>query len=77
MEVSMTNERTDYPTPDDLPTPLNWRVTDFCNAFKMGRTKFYNLVSSGEIQIVKCGGTTLITNSEVQRFQSALEAGDI
>jgi len=56
---------------------INWRVSEFCDAYKMGRTKFYGLVSDGKISIVKCGKTTLITDVEAQRFQNALEAGDV
>jgi len=58
-------------------TRLNWRVAEFCDAFKMGRTKFYGLVAAGKIRTIKCGSTTLITEAEAQRFQSALEAGGV
>ena len=58
-------------------TRLNWRVAEFCDAYKMGRTKFYALVSDGKIHVVKCGKTTLITSDEAQRFQAAMEAGEI
>jgi hypothetical protein len=54
---------------------LNWRVSEFCEAYHMGRTKFYSLVNQGKIRTVKCGRTTLITGTEAERFQSALEAG--
>ena len=56
---------------------MNWRVAEFCDAFKMGRTKFYALVAAGKIRTIKCGSTTLITGTEAQRFQSALEAGEV
>ena len=56
---------------------LNWRVAEFCDAFKMGRTKFYGLVAAGKIKLIKCGKTSLITDAEAQRFQAALEAGEI
>ena len=38
---------------------LNWRVSEFCEAFHMGRTKFYGLVTNGKLEIIKCGGTTV------------------
>ena len=63
-----------YPT--DHPR-LNWRVAEFCDAFKMGRTKFYDLVGSGKLKIVKCGNTSLITETERQRFQQAMEEGKV
>ena len=56
---------------------LNWRVSEFCEAFHMGRTKFYGLVAKGKLEIIKCGGTTLITDAERKRFQVAMEAGDV
>ena len=56
---------------------LNWRVQDFCDGFGMGRTKFYSLVSEDKIRIVKCGRTSLIPDTEVRRFQTAIEAGEV
>jgi hypothetical protein len=63
-----------------LPTSgkrLNWRVAEFCDAFRMGRTKFYGLVSDGKIRTVKCGRTTLVSDAEARRFQQSMEAGEI
>ena len=57
--------------------PLNWRISDFCEAFGMGRTKFSSLVKSEEIRIVKFGGTSLIPDAEARRLQAALEAGEL
>jgi hypothetical protein len=57
--------------------PLNWRVKEFCDAHGMGRTKFYALVAAGKIKLIKCGKTSLISDAEALRFQSALEAGEV
>lgn len=57
--------------------PVNWRVNEFCTAHKLGRTKFYELVAAGKIKLAKCGKTSLVPDTEAQRFQGALEAGDI
>ena len=57
--------------------PLNWRVKEFCDAHGLGRTKFYTLVSSGKIKLIKCGKTSLISDAEALRFQAALEAGEV
>jgi hypothetical protein len=43
----------------------------------MGKTKFYSLVKANKIRIVKCGRTSLVADAEAQRFQAALEAGEI
>ena len=56
---------------------VNWRVNEFCTAFGIGRTKFYELVNAGEIEIVKLGTRTLVPASAAQTFQEALEAGDV
>ena len=57
--------------------PINWRVNEFCEAHGLGRTKFYELVAAGKIELVKCGSTSLITDPAAQRYQAALEAGEI
>ncbi len=57
--------------------PINWRVNEFCKAHGFGRTKFYELVAAGKIEVTKCGSNSLITDPEAQRFQTALEAGEI
>ena len=57
--------------------PINWRVNPFCDAHGIGRTKFYELVAAEKIKTIKCGKTTLITDTEARRFQDDLEAGRI
>ena len=72
MESNMSIEQAPY-----MKRPLNWRVKEFCYAHGMVRTKFYGLVATGKIKLIKCGKTSLITDAEALRFQAALEAGDI
>jgi hypothetical protein len=57
--------------------PVNWRVNEFCQAHGLGRTKFYELVAAGKIEVIKCGSTSLISDPVARRFQAALEAGEI
>jgi len=57
--------------------PINWRVNEFCKAHGLGRTKFYELVAAGKIEVVKCGTTSLVPDPVARRFQAALEAGEI
>ncbi len=73
----MEGEKMSLEHSPDNQTRLNWRVAEFCDAFKMGRTKFYGLVSSGKLRIVKCGNTSLITEAERLRFQQAMEEGEV
>lgn len=61
----------------ELHPKTNWRVAEFCRAFGIGRTKFYELVKAGHIKIAKCGRRTLISEAEAKRFQAALEAGHV
>jgi excisionase family DNA binding protein len=54
--------------------PVNWRVSDFCRAHGIGRTKLYELISAGEIRTVKLGRATLIPDAEARRWQTRLLA---
>jgi excisionase family DNA binding protein len=61
----------------ELQSRINWRVQDFCEAFGIGRTKFYALVKAGKIKTIKCGARTLIPANSAQTFQEAMEAGNV
>lgn len=50
-----------------------WRVKEFLDAFRIGRTKFYQMVSDREIRIIKSGRTTLIPISSVESWLAACE----
>ena len=63
--------------PEHSPNRLNWRVAEFCDAFRIGRTKFYALVADGKIKLIKCGKISLISDAEAKRFQASLEAGEV
>ncbi len=64
-------------TKKQTPARLNWRVDEFCQAFGIGKTKFYRLVKDGKINPIKCGRTTLISAKEINRFQLEVEAGNV
>ena len=57
---------------EQQPNKVNWRVNDFCAAFGIGRTTFYELVKADKLHTVKLGKLTLVTQAEAQRFQAAL-----
>ena len=40
---------------------------------RCGRTKLYGLIDKGKIRIVKVGGSTLIRQSELERYVRAHE----
>lgn len=55
-------------TESRLPAPLANTVNVACFRLSIGRTTLYNLLASGEIQAIKIGRSTLIPESELQRF---------
>ncbi len=51
-----------------------WAYTpkEACEALRIGRTKLYELLSSGELKAVALGRKTLIVRQELERFVEAL-----
>jgi excisionase family DNA binding protein len=49
---------------------LGHSVTEFCEAFGMGRTLFYKLVKEGSIHVIKAGRRTLVPNRELDAWQT-------
>ena len=48
--------------------PLAVRVKDACRIIGIGRSKLYELISAGEIKIIKVGAITLIPVANLERF---------
>jgi excisionase family DNA binding protein len=48
--------------------PLAHRIPDACRRIGIGRTTIYELISAGELRVIKLGNRTLIPESELQRF---------
>lgn len=40
-------------------------VNEFCEAFEIGRTLFYRMVTEGQIRVIKIGRRTLVPIAEV------------
>jgi excisionase family DNA binding protein len=55
-----------------LTEKLALRISEFCKAFGMGRSKFYELVARRELQPRKSGKQTLIPLAEAQRWFASL-----
>lgn len=49
-----------------------YSVRTFCDAYNIGRSKFYDLVKAGEIKTSKIGAKTIVTEEERQRFSQRL-----
>lgn len=48
--------------------PLTVRVREACRLTGIGRSKLYELIAGGDIDIIKVGAITLIPMSSLQRF---------
>jgi excisionase family DNA binding protein len=58
---------------EDLPEdavlkPLAVRVREACRLTGIGRSKLYELIAAGEIEIIKVGTITLIPTGSLQSF---------
>ncbi len=51
---------------------LFYTVSQCCQIAAVGRTKFYELVASGEIPIRKIGKKTLVASSDLRRWADQL-----
>jgi excisionase family DNA binding protein len=47
------------------PLPLCVRVNVAARMIGIGRTKFYELISNGEVEVIKLGTATLITTASL------------
>lgn len=50
------------------PPPLTVRVREACRLTGIGRSKLYELIAGGDIDIIKVGNITLIPMGSLQRF---------
>lgn len=48
--------------------PITVRVRDACRMTGIGRSKLYELIAAGEIEIIKVGTATLIPTDSLHRF---------
>jgi len=60
------NDRTDRD--GDAPAPLTVRIKEACRMTGIGRSKLYELIAEGEIEIVKVGTITLVPVAGLQTF---------
>ena len=48
------------------PAPITLRIADACRITGIGRSKFYELIKAGEIEVIKVGAITLVPMSAIQ-----------
>jgi excisionase family DNA binding protein len=53
------------------PVPITVRVCEACRLTGIGRSKFYELISAGEIEVIKVGAITLIPMDALESFVDA------
>ena len=47
---------------------LAYRIDEACHSLGIGRTSLYELVKSGEVQLIKIAGRSLVPRSEIERL---------
>lgn len=57
-------------------SPITLRIADACRITGIGRSKFYELIKAGEIEVIKVGTITLVPMSGLQALlERGLAAG--
>ena len=49
-------------------------VREFCERYRLGHTKAYELIKRGELRAVKCGSRTLILARDARAWERSLPA---
>lgn len=52
----------------DPHKPLTVRIREACRMTGIGRSKFYELIQEGEIDVIKVGGMTLVPVAGLEAF---------
>jgi excisionase family DNA binding protein len=50
------------------PAPITVRVREACRLTGIGRSKLYELIAAGEIEIIKIGSITLVPIASLTEF---------
>jgi excisionase family DNA binding protein len=59
---------------DRHDVPLLMSVSDGMKTLRVGRTKFYQLIATGELEIVKIGTATRVVVSSIKDYVDRLRA---
>jgi excisionase family DNA binding protein len=55
----------------DPHKPLTVRIREACRMTGIGRSKLYELIQEGEIEVIKVGGMTLVPVNALETFLEA------
>ena len=53
-----------------------YTVTEFCEAYGIGRTTFYREVGEGKLRVVKIGAATRVRRADAEAWADALPSAD-
>ena len=56
------------PNENDHSLPISVRIPEACRLTGIGRSKLYELIAAGEIEIVKVGSITIIPIEALRQF---------
>ena len=55
--------------------PVLLRINDACRCIGLGRSKLYELIARGDIEVVKIGSRTLVPIVSLEKFVRSLPKG--
>jgi excisionase family DNA binding protein len=63
--------------PDDTLSPITLRIADACRVTGLGRSKFYELIKAGEIEVIKVGTISLVPMSGIEALLERSRSGTV
>lgn len=60
------------PAPPEELHRLSYRISEFCLAAGIGRTRAYEEIAAGRLRVVKFGRSTLVLAADAQAFLANL-----
>jgi excisionase family DNA binding protein len=63
-------------TPSSTPDPICVRVNDAARMIGVGRTKLYELIAAGEVEMIKLGKSTRITTTSLHELIERLRRAE-
>lgn len=56
---------------EQMPAPLSVRIKEACRMTGIGRSKLYELIAAGDIEVIKVGSMTLVPVDALRAFLEA------
>ncbi len=58
----------------DISNQISYTLKEVCDKARLGKTKLYEVINSGELKAKKWGNRTIILASDLEAFLSKLES---